>query len=241
MKMVVAIVSSILALAFFGCSSAPDSDGPTRASDVPLNPADDPATTPNFCVFGLGQHCVYQPAGTTSPVDVQAGVCDKNNVCCGGCIDERGDCNVGDSVSVCGHHGIACAECDDGLSCTNDACDPAAGCYHVNHINSPCPGGGGYCDPSDGTCCNGFFEITQMGHQCVTACPACTVPDVGGVCIPSPDPSCLCASDAVCNDNNPCTSDHCDGASSHCVSTPVADGILCSMFPAMFCTAGMCR
>jgi len=56
------------------------------------------------------------------------------------------------AVSLCSSN----AECDDGNECTDDICDPAAGCRYVNNTNSCTPGGScsgsGACDAGVCSC-----------------------------------------------------------------------------------------
>ncbi len=84
--------------------------------------------------------------------------------------------------------------CDDGNPCTDDSCDPAIGCLHANNA-SPC---------TDGS--------------------ACTTNDLcaNGVCVGGPA--------LVCDDRSVCTDDSCDPAVG-CVQTPVncSDGNACTI------------
>ena len=93
--------------------------------------------------------------------------------------------------------------CDDGEACTQDSCDPAAGCLHVDQPD------GSSC--SDGNLCNG--EETCHGGHCGSGPPldcddgnpctadSCTSP---GSCRHTATPGC-CATDADCADTSACT------------------------------------
>jgi hypothetical protein len=86
--------------------------------------------------------------------------------------------------------------CDDGDPCTNDGCDPGAGCTHADVA---CPSA---CGPGDD------------GLRCSDG-TACTVGDTcaGGVCSGTP---------LACDDGDPCTVDACDSTLG-CVYDEVAD------------------
>lgn len=69
---------------------------------------------------------------------------------CDGCCDGD-DCLApgSQSVSLCGQGGAACASCDDGQSCSTDACDGQGVCTHVPQagyclIEGTCYGDGAY-------------------------------------------------------------------------------------------------
>lgn len=77
--------------------------------------------TIDTCVPGLGcYHGNYQPPDTPCT--------DSNNKCLaiGHCL-LNGSCVMDKQVN-----------CDDGLACTNDYCDPLTGCYHTLRSNCPC-------------------------------------------------------------------------------------------------------
>ena len=136
--------------------------------------------------------------------------CDDGNVCTfDNCIPDTGctnetntipcddgnKCTLGDQcgAGVCkGHEPL---ECNDGDVCTDDSCDPAAGCVHVNN-SSPCDDEDA-CTLAD-LCAAGVCAGTQQ-VQC----------DDGNVCTAdSCDPAVGCVKEfntALCEDGNACT------------------------------------
>ena len=102
-------------------------------------------------------------------------------------------------------------ECDDGIACTVDLCEPDTGCSYTPDASlcddgNPCtadeclPGAGGCLNtPAPGPCDDG---------------DACTVDDacVEGACSPG--------TPKECGDDNPCTDDSCVPATGDCVHMP---------------------
>jgi cysteine-rich repeat protein len=84
--------------------------------------------------------------------------------------------------------------CDDGNECTTDACDPAVGCLRLPHDGQSC---------DDGNACTGA--------------DSCAATECHGTAIPG-----CCASDADCDDANPCTDDSCSMGSCQNVSRDCA-------------------
>ncbi len=119
------------------------------------------------------------------------GQCTVAGTCCTGCIDSRGTCQAGTLNTVCGNAGGACASCNDGLECTNDACNPNGTCYHANKVNSTtCDFGKGHCDLKSGECCDGVFALVPgdggVEFACVSTCPSCTCFDArDNLCLPA--------------------------------------------------------
>ena len=197
----------------------------------------------NFCT--VGDHCADGVCGIDGPLD-----CDDDNLCttdscdpavgCGH-VDNELPCSDGDACTA----GEACVggeclgggpiNCDDGNPCTDDSCDPAAGCvFNANTI--PCDDGNscttgdtcldGWCvagDPiacDDGNPCTKDLCLPEGGceHENVPAACSdfdlCTINDtcVDGVCVPG----------AVldCDDGNLCTADECDEETGECLHEP---------------------
>ncbi len=138
--------------------------------------------------------------------------------------------------------------CSDGDPCTDDVCDPAAGCQFP-HNAAPCNDGNPCTDGDQCTLgvCAGLFKDCDDGNPCtadtcdpVQGCKAtaltgpcddgdpCTV---GEQCGPQ---GCLGVA-KVCDDGDPCTADACDAASGGCVFAP-ASGASCD--DGNGCTAG---
>ncbi|NQY92462.1 MAG: hypothetical protein HRT46_12520, partial [Deltaproteobacteria bacterium] len=98
-------------------------------------------------------------------------------------------------------------ECDDGNPCTDDSCDPAAGCANPNNP-APCDDGDSCTDDA----CDSALGCHSMDNS--SDCDdgnACTTSDTcaGGACVGGAAPD--------CDDGNVCTDDSCD-PSSGCVT-----------------------
>jgi len=146
--------------------------------------------------------------------DANKSPCNDNNVC-----------TLGDACSggVC--KGEVNLNCDDGNPCTNDACDPAAGCSHAFNKepcndNNPCTTkdvcasgacvGSGALDCNDDDVCttDSCDPVSGCAHKLNTApCNdknVCTTEDrceLG---------ECKGFKPLSCDDGNPCTGDSCD-------------------------------
>lgn len=173
-------------------------------------------------------------------------LCDDGSLCTTGDVCRNGSCVPGTPV-VCG----------DNNPCTDDVCDPAAGCVFPPH-EGPCDDGsvctlqdtcrGGVCRPGallncdDGNpctddSCNGSTGCVHADNSapcedgfCCTADDACRA----GVCVGGP----LLPTD----DGNPCTDDSCDPVICVVVhrpnSHPCDDGNACTRTDV--CTNGAC-
>ena len=152
------------------------------------------------------------------------GPCSDGNACTTSDVCVGGSC-VGGPPPVC----------DDANPCTNDGCNPGAGCTHVDS-NAVCDDNDA-CTTVDvcsgGACRGGIPPNCNDGNLCTDdACnpalgcthafnsafcddgSACTVDDAcrAGACIGG--------SAAACDDNSPCTSDSCNPVSG-CVHAPL--------------------
>jgi len=176
--------------------------------------------------------------------------CDDGNACtddsCGEselCVHlaNEGPCDDGNACSVGDHCvGGACQTvgeltCDDGNLCTDDVCDPGMGCLFESNT-LPCSDGdacttgdhcaAGACVPSGSLACDDGNSCTDdscdPGAGCLhEATPgdcddgnACTV---GESCV---DGWCTGGEPLACDDDDPCTTDHCLPAEG-CESVPV--------------------
>jgi cysteine-rich repeat protein len=133
----------------------------------------------------------------------------------------------GDQLGACP---TACpASCDDGNACTSDSCDASGQCRH-----EPVS-----CD--DGNACtrdecdteSGCLRLPNDGQSCddqndCTSADACTGTECRGTAIAG-----CCATNADCDDRNPCTIDSCTGGS---CANPTKD---CSVPDK--CLAGFCN
>ena len=158
--------------------------------------------TDDSCDPDLG--CVYEnePFGS---------LCESSGPCWGPGTCEDGFCHPGMAV-----------ECDDGVYCTMDTCEPGVGCVYTP-MDGVCDDG----DPcTDDTCGNGC-EHTPNQAPCDDGNP-CTVSDTcgGGTCTGQTD-------DGECDDGNPCTTNYCHPVNG-CKSIPLAgaacdDGSACTV------------
>jgi hypothetical protein len=180
-------------------------------SAKPLNCNDGNPCTDDICSPELGCHSVSNSASCSD-----GDACTKLDAC------EDGACLGGEAVI-----------CDDLNPCTDDSCDPAAGCLFVPNT-LPCSDANActfdeYC--ADGTCKNGkpldcddndlcTTDSCSPAEGCVHA--ANSVPcDDGDACTNGDhcsDGSCLPGKLTDCDDGNPCTNDLCD-ADSGCLHT----------------------
>jgi len=196
-------------------------------------PNEDSCTDGNACTEG--DHCVEGACVYVSLTD-----CNDGNVCttdsCDpetGCVHEAntepcddGDaCTSGDTCADSQCAGGAAVFCDDQNVCTDDSCDPAAGCVFTNNqeecddLNECTTGdvcgdgechGAGSMECDDGLPCTKDVCLPDGGceSQPLTGDPCsdgdlCTV---GDVCL---DGQCQAGAPMVCDDGNVCTDDAC--------------------------------
>ena len=155
---------------------------------------DDSCTLRDECVLlnGIVGYCAGEPMETDDGNACTADLCTDGEVThtpmsgepcqvmtgCGG----PGICDAG----VCVSSGVA--ECNDGLECTIDACDPATGGCQYELV--------------DGTC--------RINNQCYQAGDQSPL-SACAVCDPSVDLFKWTQSDALCEDGSPCTENFCTG------------------------------
>jgi uncharacterized repeat protein (TIGR01451 family) len=163
-----------------------------------------------------------------NPISFPGTMCDDGNVCTTGTTCD----GVGGTVASC--TGGTPLDCDDHNPCTDDSCDPVAGCVHTNNA-APC---------DDGNACTS--GDTCGGGVCNAGGPA-TCDDANPCTDDSCDPATGCVHTAndthTCDDGSACTTgDACvNGA---CQGTPVvcSDGNACNGVetcnPATGCVAG---
>jgi len=212
----------------------------------------------------LGTPCDNQAADPRTQCDDGNGcthdTCDWASICSH--TFRVGPCNDGDACT----HGDACVggqclpgfatDCEDGNPCTDDSCDPAAGCRHADNV-APCNDNdacttddtcaGGRCaggpplDCEDGNPCTGDGCKPEGGcvHTNVVApCDdenACTTADkcVGGRCVGG--------TPLGCDDGNGCTDDTCApeaGCQHRNNAAPCDDADACTAGDR--CAAGRC-
>ncbi|MGH9869327.1 MAG: hypothetical protein ACREAA_14340 [Candidatus Polarisedimenticolia bacterium] len=177
--------------------------------------ADGNPCTQDTCPAAGGGQCQHIPEPDGIP-------CDDQNACTLG-----GLCNAG----TCGTPIV----CNDGLSCTDDVCDPAIGACVSSPVTcddaNPCTAD--LCNPDTGGCL--FLSLTGQpcddGDLC-TGEGTCILDTVSGA------PACVIT--PACDDGDPCTDDACDPATGACQMAPIQcdDGNACTLD---FCdTEGAC-
>jgi len=168
-----------------------------------------------------------------------ASSCDDGDACTGGDACVSGAC-AGKPIDL--------SACDDKNVCTNDACDPKAGCVHSPNT-APCEDGN-HCTSGDtcgkGVCVGGPALACSDGNTCTkdacdpkVGCQFTKLPD-NTVCSKAqcdglayqPAASCLsgiCVTPPakICDDGLACTSDACDPLSG-CASSEKPYGTTCS-------------
>ncbi len=211
-----------------------------------------------------GGECLSAPLADGDPCSDESGACNAGE-CCTGCIDSKGVCQRGNTVSQCGVSTakgglVKCKSCDDANVCTGDSCVSG-----VCAAKTPVPGScddGNKCTTGDscsGLSCTGDKVDCDDNNPCTD--DSC---DVVAGCIHTPvangtdcndglfctvvdkcsNGKCLGTGTPNCNDNNPCTSDSCDNTLARCVNnavannTPCDDGNACSTGDR--CVSGKC-
>jgi hypothetical protein len=163
-----------------------------------------------------------------------------------GCDADGSLCTVGDKCQDGACTPGSVQVCDDVNPCTDDSCDPKAGCEYVAST-SPCDADGNACTVADvcsnGTCLVGKAKVCDDGETCTkdscdssnAACVfvpipkscddanACTKGDACGVETASGLYTCVGGAAVSCDDGNPCTIDSCDAVKgcSNAVDTTV--------------------
>jgi hypothetical protein len=202
-----------------------------------------------MCVITAFVGCDDDNPCTDDICDVELGCVHHNNVlpCDDGTVCTVGDaCDSGTCVP-----GVAMV-CNDANGCTDDQCDPVAGCLFTNNAaacndgnlctpfdlctEGQCVGSGAVdcddenlctddsCDPALG-CVHGANDLgCDDGDACTT----------GDMC---DEKACVGGPMLDCDDANPCTVDDCD-AQSGCSHLPLADNTSCG--GEQICLAGEC-
>ena len=214
----------------------------------------------NFCT--LNDTCVNGTCTGGPPLP-----CDDSNVCTNdSCVPATG-CAFTNNTAACSD-GSACTVndvCSNGLCqpgppqfcndfnvCTDDSCDPLAGCRFSNNAAScddfnlctpidtcsggECLGGGPPPNCNDGNQCTTDSCDAELGCQSITV-PDGTGCDDGTICTTGDECSLgVCTGPPLnCDDSNDCTTDSCDPING-CQSISVPDGNACS--DGSLCTIG---
>ena len=116
--------------------------------------------------------------------------------------DDLDPCTAGDACAVGTCAGATATDCDDGVACTIDACEPATGCTH-QPVAAAC---------DDGNLCTGA-ESCDPTSGCAPGLPPTCVDDnpCNGVEFCHPLLGCVVGVPPACDDKNPCNgTESCD-------------------------------
>jgi hypothetical protein len=231
-----------------GCEHAPIScdDGLACTIDT-CDPVTGCVHTPKEC--GDGNECTDDACDPATGECVHAdAICDDHETCtedtCDpstGCVftpvdgscSDGSECTVGDQCAAGRCLPGAPLVCDDGVFCTDDACDPLLGCVWKNNT-LPCDDLAA-CTVFD-TCANGTCAGIPYECSAPGACQKAGVCNGDGTCTYPPQDD-----GTPCDDGNPCTlKDGC--ASGKCVGTAVTCKALDACHDAGTCdpATGLC-
>lgn len=231
------------------CDAAEACDGSSSAC-----PADLSAPDGTDCSDGVGcngvEACLAGVCSAGTPLE-----CDDGDACTSDRCEEPGTC-VSDAVLGCCSEpatcpGAAClsptcedmacgttpipgcctsdVDCDDGNSCTDDACDGSGTC--TNSLRLGCCRSDGECgdgDPCTLDLCEDEACTSAPVPGCCTddsdcddgnACTADVCPTPGAACESSLIPGC-CVDDTDCDDSDSCTIDVCTDGGGTCMHDP---------------------
>jgi hypothetical protein len=146
-----------------------------------------------------GQKCdnCYGKGGCSRTGAIAGGVCTTSAgcSCTTGCCDDFYQCHTGDDALACGGGGSSCGVCENGGTCTSNAC--TLGTCNAQNCS-------GCCD--DFGVCRTSTDLDHCGHHgdhCAT-CPSSGYACNGGECIVAP--TCNAQNCSGCCDlNNECT------------------------------------
>ena len=182
---------------------------------VSCDTSNDTFCAENKCDPAQGK-CEVVKKSKGTPCDADKSVCTKDDFC-----DTDGVCKPGDKLA-----------CDDGNECTDDACDPVAGCKSIFNT-APCNADDDACTENDkctsGKCAAGKLKSCDDDEVCTKdACDtkngACIIQNLPGACDDNDvctkgdqcgkDPgsgkyTCIGGAQDKCDDNNLCTKDSC--------------------------------
>ena len=193
----------------------------------------------------LNNTCNPQTGKCELVADNEDKACDDSNACLVGESCQEGQCAGGIETN-----------CNDGNPCTDDLCEPSAGCQHVAN-QAQCEDGDsctlsdacvdGVCQPGPTQQCNDGNPCTDDFCDPVLGCvhnPNGAICDDGNFCTQGDVCSlgaCKAGGAIECGDDNICTDDSCDPAVG-CVHSlneaPCNDGDLCSVDD--HCQLGAC-
>lgn len=164
------------------------------------------------CITGVPNDCNDNNVCTTE-VCLPGGGCSYTNVA--GSCDDGNTCTTVDSCINGECKGSVPLDCNDGDVCTDDACDPATGCY-TTFNTAPCEDGNG-CTTQDkcetGTCVGGPPLVCEPLNDCQEQgiCDSAT-----GNCAYFAKPD-----GTLCDDGNSCTTNDTCKSGTCAESTPI--------------------
>ena len=204
---------------------ADGSCGHTNLSNIPCIDGNE-CTTTDTCQAGVctggaapncndGNSCTVDTCNGTIPGGCVHTEQPNNSLCNDGNV-----CTDGDKCQPGGGGTMQClgtpVNCDDGNPCTQDSCDPVAGCLHTNSPNGQSCNDSNACTTAT-TCTNGVCGGgTSATCNDNNACTSDTCDATSGLCVFVNRPT-----GTSCTDGNPCT------VGDRCVSgtcTPTANG-----------------
>jgi hypothetical protein len=206
------------------------------------------------CLPGKAKACDDQNPCTTDACDVKTGNCTTtpNTTPC----NDNDFCTSNDACKEGKCQGGGVTNCDDGMQCTNDSCDPGSGCGNSPKSGScedgnPCTEGD-YC--GTGECKTGTVKSCDDKNPCTKdSCDqvkGCMYEELQGSCDDgnacTTDDTCISAvctgAEKVCNDSNACTTDACDpatGCKHEVTASACDDGDACTKGDT--CIDGTCK
>ena len=220
------------------------------ANSAPCDADGDACTTPDLCVdkvctAGAKKSCDDGQLCTVDSCDKKTGLCVNDGAAMAGkACDADGTLCTGPDLCDAGTCKAGAAlDCGDGNPCTDDVCDPKAGCVQVANVK-PCDADGNACTVGD--ICSGKACVAGAAKSCDDndACTKDACDPKTGACSQTPILGCNgnCAVDKDCDDGNSCTTALCNAKSGKCDVTQVSgacdDGTLCTKDEA--CAAGKC-
>ncbi len=214
-----------------------------------------------------GDHCELGECGHSGEL-----VCKDNNLCTadscaplvgcqfapvdGGDCTDMNLCTAGDKCVGGFCQPGAAIKCDDQNFCTDDSCEPGAGCVNANN-SAPCDDGdvcsvldaceNGSCQPGNQIGCDDGNVCTDDWCDANSGCQHSPTPGLcndGNACTTADscvDGECAGGPVLVCNDENVCTDDKCDenaGCQYTANSAACEDGNACTVSDQ--CQGGKC-
>jgi len=211
------------------CQAGECLDTAPKCSDADENPCNDPACDP--------------VTGDCLPPQTDGYPCNDGSVCTVGDTCQDSVCTSGDAKS-----------CDDQNVCTDDFCDPLAGCLHepngkscddgdMTTVGDTCESGecvpGAFIDCEDDNVCTDDIADPQVGCKWVPAVGPCDDFDVCTVDDQCAGGECIGGLPLDCGDDEFCTVESCHQVAG-CVYEPLPDWTSCPGGLNYACLGGEC-